>query len=95
MLSSQKREHLKAKVRMWEDTFMSENHYEEGNQGGNQDNIGKVHLEGEHFKLKERGKKGDIAIEKIPAIARDCKSSLAGSNAVTITNNDSTEELDF
>ena len=43
----------------------SKKHQEEGNQSGNKDNMDEVHLEGEHIKLQEKGKKVDIAVKKI------------------------------
>jgi len=36
-------------------------------KNGNKDNMDEVRLEGEHIKLKENGKKGDIAVKKIDA----------------------------
>ena len=44
-----------------------ENHQDEGNQDGN-DSIDKVHLEGQHIRLEEKGKKRDIIVKKIDAI---------------------------
>jgi len=76
---------------------MLENYQEEGNQGGNKDNIDKVHLEGGPIELEDNGMKGDRCINcgKKGHFARDCKSSQVEGNVVTFTNNDSEEEWNF
>jgi len=55
------------KIRMWEGTMTSKNHWEEGKQGSNKDNIDEVHPRGKHIKLEENDKNEDIAIKKIDA----------------------------
>ena len=53
-----------------------------------------VHLKGEHIKLKEKGKKGDIVVNKIN-VSNVVRKGILLEIANAFTNNDSEEEGDF